>query len=69
MADPSLMKPALIELALAAGFSHEAVKKWRQRGHVPAKHRAGLLRMAARRRVQIEPDDLVFVGTGGRGRN
>lgn len=54
------MSRTLIELAYACGFNVEAVKKWRQRGHVPAKHRNELLRRAARRKLPITREDFVF---------
>lgn len=62
------MKRDLISLALACGFNIEAVKKWRQRGHVPEKHRVALLRAARRRALKIDAEDFVFAGTAGTGR-
>lgn len=61
------MKHELVSLALSVGFKAEAVKKWRQRGHVPAKHREGLLRSAARRRIGLCAGDLTFAPTKGTG--
>jgi hypothetical protein len=61
------VKRSLIDLALAVGFKAEAVKKWRQRGHVPVKHRDGLLRSARRRRLPVTEADFTFAPTGRTG--
>lgn len=61
------MKPELAALALSVGFKAEAIKKWRQRGHVPPKHCDGLLRSARRRRLVIDEADFVFTPTKGTG--
>ena len=61
------MKSALIALARSTGFREEAIKKWRQRGHVPAKHREFLLRSARRRLLEISESDFVFAPTKGTG--
>lgn len=61
------MKQIIVELSaeLAAPASPEAIKKWRQRGEVPSKHRLPLLNLAKRRKLPLSERDFDFPPTKG----
>ncbi len=60
------MKDAIVELAPALPrVTPEAVKKWRQRGMVPFKHRQPLIELARKRGKRLRHSDFEFEGTAG----
>lgn len=59
------MKEIILTLARDTGASAEAIKKWRQRGQVPAKHALAMLRIAKRRKLALQDSDFRFPPTAG----
>lgn len=59
------MKEAIAQLAPALKVTPEALKKWRQRGAVPPKHRQSLLELAQKRGVVLRYRDFDFTPTAG----
>ena len=59
------MKEIIVTLARDTGASTEAIKKWRQRGYVPAKHALEMLRIAKRRNLTLKDADFRFPPTAG----
>ena len=60
------MKDAIAELAPALPrITPEAIKKWRQRGAVPFKHRQPLIELARKRGKRLRHSDFEFEGTAG----
>jgi len=57
------MKQIIVTLAAARGIGPEALKKWRQRGKVPFKHRFPLMEDAKKKGVRLDVGDLEFEGT------
>jgi hypothetical protein len=60
------MKDAIAQLAPALpNVTPEAIKKWRQRGAVPPKHRQPLIELAQKRGVALRHRDFDFTPTAG----
>ncbi len=60
------MKDAIAELApTLPSVTPEAIKKWRQRGAVPFKHRQPLIEIARKRGKRLRYSDFEFEGTAG----
>lgn len=57
------MNTAIVTLATARGIESEALKKWRQRGRVPFKHRMPLLADAKQKRIALSESDFDFPPT------
>lgn len=49
--------PLIENLALAAGHERDAVRKWRERGRVPFRHRFPLIKLAAAKGETLENCD------------
>jgi len=59
------MKEAIAQLAPSLKVTPEAVKKWRQRGAVPPKHRQPLIELAQKHGVALRYRDFDFTPTAG----
>lgn len=60
------MKDIIAQIAVARGVGAEALKKWRQRGRVPHKHRLSILEEAKRRRAALTAADFDFASPQSR---
>lgn len=57
------MKEIIASLAVELndpGITAEAIRKWRERGNVPHRHRLPLMELARARCIQLSADDFKF---------